>query len=224
VLPALTSTSCTAQTPFSIQVSGGSGAVTPSGINANETIYFIRHAEAHPNSSWEDGNYIAAGQWRALALPKALAGKIQPTQVISIDPANSIPAGTGRPASSYVRAALTVEPYAIANNLPYNLADSVAVFAQNAPQLSTAASDYLFTGGKFSNQTVLAAWEHQHIPPTVNALLASYQSTQTAPDWPDDDYDTIWTVKLDAQGNLTVDNSMCEGINSAALPATAPSF
>jgi hypothetical protein len=221
-LPPLASTPCTAQTPFRIQVS--SGAVTPAQINTNETIYFIRHTEAHPITSWEDGNYIAAGQWRALALPKALSGKIQPTQVISIDPANGIPAGAGRPASSYVRAALTVEPYAIANNLPYSLADSVAVFAQNAPKLSSAASDYLFTGGKFSNQTVLAAWEHEHIPTTVNALLASYQSSQIAPNWPDDDYDTIWTVKLDAQGNLTVDNSMCEGINSAALPAAAPRF
>jgi hypothetical protein len=224
-LPPVASTSCTAQTPFSIQVSGGSnGAVIPSGINTNETIYFIRHTEAHPTSTWEDGNYVAAGQWRALALPKALSGKIQPTQVISIDPANGIPAGADRAASSYIRAALTVEPYAIANNLPYSLAASVAVFAQNAPQLSSAASDYLFTGGKFSNQIILAAWEHEHIPPTVNALLASYQSSQIAPNWPDDDYDTIWTVKLDAQGNLTVDNSMCEGIKSAALPATAPSF
>jgi hypothetical protein len=221
-LPPVASTSCTAQTPFKIQVSGGTA--TPAGINTNETIYFIRHAEAHPTSSWEDGNYIAAGQWRALALPNALLGKIQPTQVISIDPANAVPAGTDRAASSYVRAALTVEPYAIANNLPYNVAASVAVFAQNAPQLSSAASDYLFTGGKFTNQTVLAAWEHNHIPTTVNALLANYQSSQIAPNWPDDDYDTIWTVKLDAQGNLTVDNSMCEGIKSAALPVAAPSF
>jgi hypothetical protein len=31
-------------------------------------------------------------------------------------------------------------------------------------------------------------------------------------------------VTLDAEGNLTVDNAMCEGINSAALPATCPQF
>ena len=40
----------------------------------------------------------------------------------------------------------------------------------------------------------------------------------------DHDYDTIWTVKLDAHGNLTVNNALCEGINSAALPATPPQF
>jgi hypothetical protein len=45
--------------------------------------------------------------------------------------------------------------------------------------------------------------------------------------WPDSDFDTIWTVKLDAQGNLTADNSLCEGIDSAALQLnfkTAPQF
>ena len=42
--------------------------------------------------------------------------------------------------------------------------------------------------------------------------------------WPSEDYDTIWTVTLDAKGNLTLDNDLCEGIDSASLPATAPLF
>ena len=48
------------------------------------------------------------------------------------------------------------------------------------------------------------------------SLLQSYGSTVPAPalPWPRTDYDTIWTVKLDAQGNLTVDNALCEGIDS----------
>ena len=45
-----------------------------------------------------------------------------------------------------------------------------------------------------------------------------------APAWPDSDYDTIWTVTLDDKGNLTVDNALCEGIDSAKLPVTAPQF
>jgi hypothetical protein len=117
-----------------------------------------------------------------------------------------------------------VEPYAIANNLPFNLAASVAVFTQNAPQLSTLASDYFFIGGQFSNQTILAAWEHDHIPPTVNALLATYLSGQTAPNWPDGDYDTIWTVTVDANSNLTIDNALCEGLASPTPLAPAPQF
>ncbi len=214
--------SCSAQAPFHIQIASSSA---PAGINTNETVYFIRHAEAHPTSTWEDGNYVGAGEWRALALPAALQGKVQPTQVLSIDPAVDFPFPAASDVNaSYVRAALTVEPYAIANNLPYNLAASVGVFAQNPPELSTFASNYFFTGGKFSNQTMLVAWEHSRLATLIGALLASYQSSQAAPDWPGNDYDTIWTVTLDAQGNLSVDDSLCEGINSAALPATPPQF
>jgi hypothetical protein len=34
----------------------------------------------------------------------------------------------------------------------------------------------------------------------------------------------VWTATLDGEGNLNVNNSECEGIESAALPATAPQF
>jgi hypothetical protein len=206
---------CTEQQPFKMTASSG----VPAGINKNETVYWIRHVEAHPTNTWEDGNYVAAGQWRALDLPIALKGKITPTQVYSIDPAQVIPSSYSY--FSYVRPSLTVEPYAIANNLPYNLVSNIEIFAADSPQQT---SDFFFTGGQFSDQTVLVAWEHDHIPPIVDALLKSYGSTQTAPAWPDGDYDSIWTVKLDSAGNLSVDNSLCEGINSATLPATAPQF
>ena len=231
VLPPLVSTPCnTPQTQafFSRTVTGGiDGAVIPAGTNTNETVYFVRHADAHPTSWWDDGNYIGKGQWRALDLPNALRDKIHPTQVYAIDPAVGNPGGEGSVASSYVRPSLTVEPYAIANNLPFNLAASVPVFSQIPPQPSTDASIYFFNGGTFSNQTILVGWEHDHIPPTVNALLTSYNAGPLAPPsdkWPDTDYDTIWTVKLDAVGNLTVNNGMCEGIDSAALPPTPPQF
>ena len=220
---------CPAPT-INIQVNVGvGGAVLPPGINTNETVYFIRHAEAHPTLHWDDGNYIATGQWRALYLPQALANVIHPSAVYSIDPANDIPIPIEDAApSSYVRPVLTAEPYAIANHLPYQLAASVAVFRsdQSAPHLATLASNYFFTseGPNLSNQTILVAWEHDHIPPTVNALLASYGVPIATPNWPATDYDTIWTVHLDGHGNLSIDNSLCEGIDSNLLPPTAPQF
>ncbi|MGO9015441.1 MAG: hypothetical protein ACLQF0_10715 [Dissulfurispiraceae bacterium] len=230
VLPSpVAGASCTAQAPFSITVTGGSnGAVIPKGINTNETVYLIRHAEAHPWTGWDDGNYVGAGQWRALYLPNALKGKISPTQVFSIDPAQVYPDSlviAGNPNSSYVRPSLTVEPYAIANNLPYYLVSGLEIFnITNSPQLT---SNFFFFGSAFSNQVVLLAWEHGHFPPTVDALVSSYFPSgggQTAPAWPDSDYDTIWTVTLDAKGNLTVNNALCEGIDSTQLPVTAPQF
>jgi hypothetical protein len=225
--PLPVSTPCAA-TPFSIAVTGGvNGAVIPAGINTNETLYMIRHVEAHPASGWDDGNYVGAGQWRALGLPNALRGKISPNQVYSIDPAQVYPGALVTPGNSnwsYVRAALTVEPYAIANSLPYHLVSNFELVPSNSPQLT---SEFFFNGGTFSNQKVLMAWEHLHIPLTVNALLASYFPNgggPMAPGWSNDDYDSVWTVTFDAAGNVTVDNATCEGINSTALPVAAPRF
>ncbi len=61
--PPSASAPCTAQTPFSITVTGGqNGAVIPAGTFTNETLYIIRHADAHPTAYWDDNNYIGAGQ------------------------------------------------------------------------------------------------------------------------------------------------------------------
>ncbi len=231
-------TQCTGQAPFSLDVTGGDdGAVVPPGINTNETLYIVRHADAHPLNYWSDGNYVCAGQWRALDLPNALRGKVSPDRVYSNDPAQTSPGTEGFSWSS-VAPPLTVEPYAIAKNLPYDLAASFNLSDENAAQKS---SDFFFgthltnvTGPGLSNQTVLLGWSYQFIAPMVNALISTYFPPNTcsqvpspcpqAPAWPSTDYDTIWTVKLDAEGNLTVNNMKCEGIDSANLPATCPQF
>ena len=219
---------CSAQKPFSISVTEGvDGAKIPAGMNTNETVYMVRHAEAHPASGWDDGNFVAAGQWRALALPNALRGKISPTEVYSIDPAQVIDMSdfiAGNSNFSYVRPSLTVEPYAIANNLPFYLVSDLEIFDLNSPKTT---NDKFFSGGEFSNKTILLAWEHLHFPWIVTSLLAAYfpaNQAPTVPDWPDNDYDTIWTVTFDAKGNLTVDNALCEGIDSSKLPVTAPQY
>ncbi len=228
VLPSpVARTACTySQQPyFSTARTGGvDGAVIPTNINKNQRIYIIRHAEAHsdPGHRFEDGNFEGAGQWRALELPSALSGKIAPNMVYSIDPAQWF--FTRYINVSYVRPSLTVLPYVIANNLPYYLVSTFDIGDPNEPQI---ASDFFFTGGKFSNQTVLVAWESSRIKPLINALLNSYGDSGLPllpTTWPSADYETIWTVTLDAQGNLTVNNELCEGIDSATLPAAAPQF
>jgi hypothetical protein len=214
------------QTPFSITVTGGTGgAVIPAGINTSETVYLIRHAEAHPQGIWDDGNYVAAGQWRSLALPDALRGKINPDLVYSSDPAQV--GRLGNYSFSYTRPSLTVAPYAIANQLPYYLAANFEVFSENPPKPASKTSDFFFKSSQLSDHKILAAWEHKRIQTTVNALISSYfpnGAGPTAPAWPEDDYDTIWTVTIDAAGNLTVDNALYQGIQSSTLPATCPQF
>lgn len=232
VLPApVAAASCTQQNYFSYKRTAGvNGVVIPAGANTNQTVYLIRHAEAHPSSSFEDGNFVGAGQWRALSLSGFLAGALRgqpsPTMVYSIDPAQSFT--SNNLSVSYVRPSMTVLPYAIANSLPYHLVSSFNLQGSlpDDPDVAKATSDFFFTGGTLSNQTVLVAWEHKHFPPMIKYLLDSYRGTVPAPQlsWPSGDYDTIWTVALDAIGNVTVHNALCEGIDSVALPATAPLF
>jgi len=65
----------------------------------------------------------------------------------------------------------------------------------------------------------------QFIQRAVNALLAGYHgNNQPPPAWQSTDYDSIWTIKLDSVGNVTVSNGSCEGINSSLLPKTPPQF
>ncbi len=240
--PSKFSFSLTAGQPYSqtvdgIATTGSVPAVLPPGISTNQTVYMIRHAEAHPSSSFENGNFVAQGQWRALGLADALRGKISPDMVVSIDPAQVIPSG-GSLASpyrySYVRTTMTAAPYAIANSLPFYLVSSFSLMDVNFANLVASPSviktnDYFFTGGSYSGKKILLAWEHDHFPPTLNELLKRYFPNGGQPSivnnfWPDADYDTVWTVKLDAQGNLTAHNALCEGIDSIQLPKTAPVF
>jgi hypothetical protein len=219
---------------YCTRTAGVNGATPPANINTNETVYLIRHVEAHPGNTFEDGNYVGAGQWRALALPGALAGALRgqsaPTLVYAIDPAQafSIPAyGLN---DAYVRPALSVLPYAIANGLPCNLAAGFLLGADaSSAETAEATMNFFFThtaGVNLSNQTILLAWEHNHYPPLIRQLINSYGGSVPAPPmaWPSGDYDTIWTVILDGAGNLTVHNALCEGIDSSMLPAAAPSF
>ena len=236
------SAACThSEQPYfrTVRTGGVNGVEIPGNANINQRIYIVRHAEAHPDPEFkfDNGNYVAAGQWRALALSNALRGKISPNMVYSIDPAQWFPVSETVNVS-YVRPSLTVLPYAIDNNLPYFLVSSFQIGIDPIDEtVAEATSDFFFTGGTFSNQTILLAWESGHIRPFLNALLTSYNTygvdndlplipTASPPPggWPHTDYDTIWTVTLDAQGNLTVDNELCEGIDSTKLPATAPQF
>lgn len=234
VLPApVARASCTQQDYFSITLTAGiNGVVIPPGTNTNQTVYLIRHAEAHPTSNFEDGNFVGAGQWRALSLPNflpnALRGQASPTRVYAIDPAQSFGLSSSF-GVSYVRPSLTVLPYAIANNLPYYLAASFYIGEATDQAVAKATSDFLFTnlaGNNLSNQIILLAWEHEHYPPLITYLMQSYGDSIPVPtfSWPQGDYDTIWTVTIDAQGNLTVNNALCQGIDSAKLPVTAPQF
>ena len=227
-VPGPRSTTCGQQAAFEKNTATISGSSVPPNSNKNETVYFIRHAEAHPASYWEDGNLVYPGHVRALYLPIALEGKITtPDFVFAVDPAQPITSKVSNNMYSYVRTSQTVAPYAIKNGIPFNVASGFqwgGVSDKEDAAAVDAAVTYFFTGGQFSNKTLLISWEHNHIPLIAQALVTTYFTSGGAPampspsDWPDDDYDTIWTFSLDGSGNLTLSNSSCEGISTDSLP------
>ncbi len=235
VLPPVAAAACAQTQPPVVLTGGVNGVAIPPGINRNSKVHLIRHAEAHPGPEFrfENGNYVGAGQWRALSLAHALKDKISPDVVVSIDPA-AVWYQIGSMRFSYVRPSLTILPYVVARNLPFHLAAGVSLESPwtraHDPGNKSGArdtSDFLFTGGAFSNQTVLVVWESQHSKPFLNALIRSYGGNNIPlleEGWPPGKYDVIWTVTLDAQGNLTIDNELCQGIDSASLPEAAPRF
>lgn len=84
---------------------------------------------------------------------------------------------------------MTVEPYAIANNLPDYLVSGFEISAGDSPR---ATLDYFCSSGKLSDLTMFLGWEHAHYPPILSALLASYYADGKAPPppvWSSSDYD-----------------------------------
>ena len=142
---------------------------------------------------------------------------VRPTQHVSITPI--LMAGCGDPSDAVTPKSSALNAGNI--NLVFVVSRDQAFNAATATQNTI---DFFFNDPQFSNHKILLAWEHLHFPPLVNALLNSYGSSQTAPAWASGDYDSIWTVRIDPSGNLSVDNSLCEGIDSARLQVTAPQF
>ena len=74
------------------------------------------------------------------------------------------------------------------------------------------------------NPRGLGACTHQK---AVDYLLGTlYQNPKAVadlPEWNYTDYDSIWTISIDATGNLQFSNS-CEGLHSELLPSTCPAF
>ncbi|MBI5938030.1 MAG: hypothetical protein HY850_09305 [Betaproteobacteria bacterium] len=194
-------------------------------FNTKQTVYFVRHVEAHPNSTFENGNFVCQGAWRAIGandiLRKMMGGK--PKNIFTTNPANIIGcAGT----CSYIRPALTIAPFAIQHDQNLMLAGfqwndaptlAASLFTRNTPYSSEA----------FDKSLTLVAWEHEHIELAVQYLIGTLYkapaSVQQLPNWSFTDYDTVWKLETDEHGDLTFSNS-CEGIDSNSLPSTCPAF
>lgn len=206
----------------------------PAGLQfyANRQVTFVRHVEAHPTSGFENGNYVCQGQWRALGAVPILQKLMQipgtttgADAVISSDPTNPI-ACSG--SCSYIRPLLTVTPFAITQGLPVTVAPfQWTDYVDLAHWLFNQASPYAIALPSNQPKNLLVGWEHDHLVKAVRYLVGTvYQAPDKAamlPDWNFQDYDSVWTVRIDSAGTLTFDNS-CEKIATASLPGICPAF
>lgn len=204
----------------------------PTNINKNEVVYLVRHVEAHPGGSsanpenlWglDNGNYACQGQWRAIASSSILLdkmNKILPDYVYSSDPSDTYMQNFP---FTYVRPSLTISPFTIKYSIPLNLIENNN-FSWDQPN---KMAEYFFTNGQFNNKHILIAWEHDNIVKAINILFKNIYKDNNAisqiPNWPSNDYDTIWKLELNQNGDITFSNT-CEGIPTPSLPMACPNF
>ncbi|MBJ6109220.1 histidine phosphatase family protein [Hymenobacter sp. BT523] len=132
-------------------------------------IVIIRHGE----KPTEGDNLSAEGLARALALPEVLNNLMPQPPNFTYVPC----IGTDKEETTRVRMMQTVLPYAVQHNLTIN--------SDYAPDEVKGLVKEL----RRHRGTVLLVWEHHNIVRIAEALGIAGPL-----EWPDDDYDSIWTI------------------------------
>ncbi|MDB5234699.1 MAG: hypothetical protein JWR44_1692 [Hymenobacter sp.] len=132
-------------------------------------IVIIRHGE----KPIEGDNLSAQGLERALALPEVLNNLLPRPPHFTYVPC----IGTDKEETTRVRMMQTVLPYAVQHNLTIN--------SDYAPDEIKGLVKEL----RRHRGTVLLVWEHHNIVKIAEAL-----GIEEPQEWPDDDYDSIWTI------------------------------
>jgi hypothetical protein len=185
-----------------------------------ETIVFVRHGEK-PAGGF--GQLDCQGLNRALALPAVIAAKFgKPDAIYAPNP--SMQKKDDGALYDYVRPLATIEPTAIQYGMPVNTAYGYAQYNELEQALVAPGQ---------SGKLIVVAWEHHEIEALARAIMKQYGGSDApVPGWANDDFDSIYIVKLnwDANGGpprATFAHSQ-EGLNGrakdcpcAALPDAA---
>ena len=153
-------------------------------IPVTETIVLIRHGEKPADGL---GQLNCQGLNRALALPVVIEKLFaRPDAIFAPDPAQS-KGDHGRP-YNYVRPLATIEPTAIVFGLPVDA--NIGFSDLDALRHKLESSDY-------RSAVVVVAWEHHEIEKLARQLVAAHGGNPASvPDWQDEDFDSIYVVKL----------------------------
>lgn len=198
---------------FSVLV-GSASAQTQGDAKADhvETIVVIRHGEK-PHGGL--GQLSCQGLNRGLALPTILIEKYgTPNFIFAPNPVPPMHEGGDRYA--YVRPLVTIEPTAIQLGLPVNASFGFDNLKDLQKEL---------TSPKYSDAVVFVSWEHIMAQHFAENLMASFGGdVRQVPEWPGNDYDSIYVLRLTRTGKKTSISFTHdqEGLDHK-LPKTCPS-
>src|ERR1039457_744145 len=147
-----------------------------------QTLVCLRHGEKPVGGL---GQLTCRGLNRALALPKVLLEKYgTPQFVFAPDPIQKVDDNK----YYYVRPLATIEPTAIRCGLPVNTQFGYREIKGLESELQKT---------NYQGATVFIAWEHVLLDNFVKNLVKDNGGDPAqVPDWPGDDYDSIFLVKI----------------------------
>ena len=156
-----------------------------------ETIALIRHGEKPPAGL---GQLNCQGLNRALALPAVIRKAFgTPAAIFAPNPSEQKP--DNDTLYDYVRPLATVEPTAIAFGLPIHADIGQLRIDDLRRQLDLPI---------YHDAVMLVGWEHHQIVPLAKALLQKHGGDpKLVPDWNNDDFDSIFVVKIRRSGSAT---------------------
>jgi len=92
---------------------------------------------------------------------------------------------------SYVRALATIEPTAIEAHLPVNTQIGLGNVKGLEKELTKA---------RYSNAVIFVAWEHSYLDIFAKKIVKDRGGDPSlVPAWPEDDYDSIFVIRLRSQ-------------------------
>jgi hypothetical protein len=154
------------------------------GPSQMETVVLVRHGEKPVLGL---GQLNCQGLNRALALPAVIRKEFgKPDAIFAPSPAET-KNDNGRP-YNYVRPLATIEPTAIAFELPVDSSIGVSDIEALAKKLQEPA---------YRNAFVLVAWEHNLIVRLAQHLMADDGGDpNVVPDWKSSDFDSIYVLRI----------------------------
>jgi len=176
-----------------------------------QTIVVIRHAEKPAKGL---GQLTCTGLQRALRLPGWLeANFARPDVIYAPDPSVQTTEihGDGQ-RYDYVRPLITIAPTAIRLGMPIN-----TQLPFNDP--GRLADELLMS--KYRNSTIYVAWEHLQIMNLAEVMVRRFGTDATVPDWPNSDYDTVFTFHIDWKEQPTLRFEVSRQ-DLGSLPDTCP--